>query len=214
MKFFDMKKTLIFFILIIFLLFTGCVGGEDESTPETDSESGTTHDFIIKSSDLPGLTLNGYFFYATPESDIYTFNSSPGSKYTDALPSGTRNVGEKSYWINESGQHVVAVEIEKYDSDDGLETIFKNREEWIEMIKNAIEHDAELSWAEYETDTCNIGTKGYYESTSPLSDPDISLTMLTFMTSNNELVTINVRDETGKDLDEAMRIAKIVEERL
>jgi hypothetical protein len=214
MKFFDMKKTLIFFILIIFLLFSGCVGGEDESTPETDSESGTTHDFIIKSSDLPGLTLNGYFFYATPESDIYTFNSSPGSKYTDALPSGTRNVGEKSYWMDESGKHAVAVEIEKYDSDEGLESIFKNGYEWMEIIRKVDPQDANLPWAEYESDTCNFGTNGYYETKSSLDENDVSRTNILFMTSNNELVTINVRDETGKDLDEAMRIAKIVEERL
>lgn len=214
MNFMDTKKTLILFVLLACLLISGCVGDEDESTSETDSESGITPDFIIEPDDVPGLTLNSYFFYAVPEDDLYTRRLYNASKYTDVLPAGTRNVGEKSYWIDESGQHAIAVEIEKYDSDEGLEAIFENGKEWMEIIRKAEKQDANLPWSEYETDTCNFGTNGYYESKSSLDEPDISHTSLLFMTSNNELVTINVRDEPGKDLDEAMRIAEIVEERL
>lgn len=214
MNFMETKKPLILFVLLACLLISGCVGGEDESVSETDSESGITPDVIIDSSDVPGLNLDNYYFYAVPESDIYTHNSSSGSTYKDALPSGTRNVGEKSYWMDESGQHAVAVEIERYDSDEGLEAMFENGKEWMEILRKLDPQDANLPWAEYEDDTCNFGTNGYYQTKSSLDEPDISRTNILFMTSNNELVTINVRDETGKDRDEAMRIAKIVEERL
>lgn len=215
MNLMETKKTLILFILLACLLISGCVGGEDESVSETDSESGITPDVIIDSSDVPGLNLDNYYFYAVPESDIYTHNSSSGSTYKDALPSGTRNVGEKSYWMDESGQHAVAVEIEKYDSDEGLDAMFEQSYEWIEMFRNATEQQSiETQEAEYDTGTCNIGIHGTYSSSSPADDPDTSRTQLIFLTSDNELVTINVRDETGKDLDEAIRIAEIVEDRL
>jgi hypothetical protein len=117
--------------------------------------------------------------------------------------------------MDESGQHAVAVEIERYDSDEGLEAMFERSYEWIEMFRNATEQQSiETQGAEYDTGTCNIGTHGTYSSSSPADDPDTSRTQLIFMTSNNELVTINVRDEPGKDLDEAIRIAEIVEDRL
>jgi hypothetical protein len=214
MNLMDTKKVLIYSILIVCLLFSGCVDVEDESTSEANTVSDNTPDFIIGPDDVPGLILNSYFFYSVPENDLYTRRLYNTSKYTDALPLGTRNVGEKSYWMDESGKHAVAVEIEKYDSDEGLESIFKNGYEWMEIIRKVDPQDANLPWAEYESDTCNFGTNGYYETKSSLDENDVSRTNILFMTSNNELVTINVRDETGKDLDEAMRIAKIVEERL
>ncbi|WP_406656636.1 hypothetical protein V7O62_12355 [Methanolobus sp. ZRKC2] len=224
----DTKNILMIFILIACLLFSGCVSSEDEGiseasfSSETDSESYPAPDLIIKPSDVPGLTLDDYFFYAAPKSDIYTYNSSRGSKYTDALPLVTRNVGEKSYWIDKSGR-AVSVEIEKFDSDEGLEFMFKRGYEWIEIFKTAMEEqDVQLQGAEYDTDTCNIGTNGFYSCSSPSEESDISYanlsdishTDLIFMTSNNELVTVNVMDEKGKDLDEAIRIAKIIEDRL
>ena len=214
MKLMDAKKTLILFILLACLLISGCVGEEDESTSEADTLPDNAPDFIIEPDDVSGLTLNSYFFYAVPENDLYTRRLYNASKYTDDLPSGTRNVGEKSYWMDESGQHAVAVEIEKYDSSEGLESIFENGKEWMEILRKAEQHEANLPWAEYETDTCNFGTNGYYESKSSLDEPDISYTSLIFMTSDNELVTINVRDDAGKDLDEAFRIAEMVEDRL
>lgn len=207
-------------MLIVCLLFSGCISYEDGNTSEasysseTDSGSIQIPDIIVDQDDIPGRTLNSYFFYAVPENDIYTRELDNVSKYTDALPLGARNVGEKSYWMDVSGQRAVAVEIERYDSDEGMEYIFNNWQEWTEILKEAEQHDANLPWEEYETDTCDFGTNGYYESESPLNDPDISHTTLIFMTSNNELVTIHVRDERGNDLDEAMRIAEMVEDRL
>ncbi|MDW7732940.1 MAG: hypothetical protein SCH66_10995 [Methanolobus sp.] len=213
-----MKHIMTISIVIACLLFTGCISNE-EDTSEASYYSGSvqTPDFIIKPSDVPGLTLNSYFFYAVPENEIYTSNSSPGSKYTESLPVGTRNVGEKSYWMDESGQHAVAVEIEKYDSDDGLEAMFEHGYEWIEIVRNATEHGVDIQGIEYDTydtDACDIGTNGIYSSKAPSDKPKISYTTITFMTSNNELVTVNTIDERGKDLDEAIRIAKIVEARL
>ena len=70
-----MKKLLIICILIVSLVFiSGCASDEQTSSEiitssQNNQESDTQNpELIIKQSDVPGLSLNGYNFYAVPKS--------------------------------------------------------------------------------------------------------------------------------------------------
>ncbi|WMW25756.1 hypothetical protein RE474_03285 [Methanolobus sediminis] len=191
-----MKKLLIICILIACLLFSGCVGNEDESTSET-SEIGQVPDLIIKPSDVPGFTLDDYTFLAVSKSNSYEFGNST-TPYTDTLPSGTRNVGETSVW-SDATEHKISCSIEKYDSDIGLT-------EYIDKEEEA------ASKSGHTYGTCTIGDICFYRYVEPY--PGIIITWLSVITSNNELIRVTIVDENDKSLDEAIRIATIIEGRV
>jgi hypothetical protein len=244
-------KNIVVVLLVIGILFSGCIGGEDEGTPDetseesseglieeipgetppgtsegsfegtpegtsetlvdsqtTDSESDQTPDLIIKPGDVPGLTLYDYNFQAFPESKSFgVYNTTEA--YTDSLPSGTRKVAESSLWGDEAG-HDIRVSKVKFDPGLGPnESYFAQVEAEYEQIAK-VEKEQGMPVTEYYT--CNIGKNCFYTITA--SPPDIELVLFTFSASDDEVVIIHVVEEKGKGLDEAIRIAELVESRL
>lgn len=207
-----MNKILIFSILLICLLFSGCVDIDDKqisgvaSDSLTDSKSVQTPDLIVKTSDFPTMTLEDCHFMAASNSE--SFNILRGQNYTrrsytDVLPTDTRNVGESSTWSDKSG-HKVMVDVYKSDLDSDFE------EDWKEYKKHYSDMAAPIDQVKY--DTLSIGTDCFY--TTVASDTNSEITCLDFISPENILIHITVVGENDKTLDEAIRIAKIVEDRL
>lgn len=207
-----MKKLLTIFILMVSILFISGCTSEEKTNPEASIDSqinqqsdAETPDLMIKPRDVPGLTLMNYHFSAVPKSGIITFKNESGVKeYKDVLPLGNRNVGEVSVWGDESGRQLI-FGLGKYDSNIGLEDFkvdFTYTTEGAQKMK-----DFGCDFGDP-----NIGDFSNYES-CPYSTSDIKYTKLKFAYKNN-LVSIFVIDENDKSLNEALRIAKIVEGRL
>jgi len=206
-----MKKLLIICILIVSIIFiTGCTSNE-QANSEISSDYQTiqksdTPDLIIKSSDVSGLSLVDYKFYSVSKSGFYDGESRGinSKEYTDALPLGNRNVGECSIWKDESGRGV-AVDIHKYDSDSGF-----NKE--INELESNIKESNQLDSESKAIGSLNIGDYCYYKYVGA-SSPDVLHVELVLFHKNNRIY-IEVNDEKEKSLDEATRIAEIVESRL
>jgi len=226
-----MKKLLIISILIFSVIFiSGCISdektdNETSSDEKTDNETSPDSqinqnldtqsvDLIIKSKDVPGLTLSqNYHFFAVPENTLFVSddNEIDRKRYTNTLPIGYRNVGEESTWRDQSGREVTVV-LMKYDSNSGLVELFSNETEIIdkrlkENSKDAIENGVKLDSGE-----SNIGDCSYY-FTSTDTNTDIEHTCIFFI-NKNKGVTVMVIDEEDKSFNEAMRIAKLVKSRL
>lgn len=191
-------------IVITCLLFVGCVGDEDEGTTDTSfsseaySESGDTPDLVIKPSDVPDLSLDDHTLYAFSKSESFEFPAEP-TLYTGILPHDTRKVGEAATWSDETG-HTVTYSIMMYDSDMGLEFTFYDRKRYYE--EQGVEHR-----------TCNIGEDCFYMYSS-VSDTQSAVNLAALSSNNNVLLNVGIIGEKDKSEDEAIRIAKIIEDRL
>ena len=206
-----MKKLVLTCILIISIIFiAGCIGEEKTNIEtSTDSQSNLQSDcqnpdLMLKPNDLQGLVLGYYTFIAVPKSSTYTKDDSGGEKkYTDVLPLGTRNVGEGSTWMDESGRQLM-VSIQKFDSISGL------KEEIEEMQQNM---ERQYSTEEFDFGDPNVGEVSFYCEGWSNDQPDVGVTELRFIYGNN-FVVVKVMDEKGKSKNEAIRIAKIIKSRL
>jgi hypothetical protein len=202
----SMKKLfLIIWISIMGILVAGCFGGETETNTKPLS-------ILINESDVPGLSLKEHYYMSIPESRSFIFGEGnesgnvPGmEKYTDALPKGTRHVGQSLYWADDSGRNVQVLLL-RYDSKSKFEDIF------VKTLDNYKKHNKELTDKGVEVDDPDIGDYSfYYLSRNPQSD---IRTVSLYFTYKNYYAKIYVKDIKEKSLDEAIRIAKIVENRL
>ncbi|MDP2217390.1 MAG: hypothetical protein Q8J68_08900 [Methanolobus sp.] len=211
----DLKNMFIIYVLIACVLFSGCMGVDNKEVSEasfvsqTNSESTQVPDFIVKPEDVPGFNLLAYIIYSVPESDSFELSDIPKiegnltSHYPFASPKGVCNVGEATIWIDQS-ERGVSASIYKFDSDLGIDEHFV-------YVKKII--DGKIPASEVvEFGSCSIGTECYYNRIEQRSG--FFTTQLTFFTSNNEMVIVGVTDDKEKSLDEAIRIARIVEGRL
>ncbi len=213
-----MKRLLPIFILIVSVAFVaGCISGEKASDTKTSTDTQTnqksvaeTSDFIIKQSDVPGLTLDesGFLGYSKSRPFILPINNSffykcniENPNCAKELPIGNRNVGQFSFWKDTSGRFL-GFKLSKFDTNsDAISYI--NRE-----IEICNKYPKDLS--DFSCASPNIGENSYYEYRV---DKDIGSVRLDFL-HKNYYVFITYTDEKEKTLKEAIRIAKIVEGRL
>ena len=210
-----MKKILIICVLIIsFVFISGCTI-EDKTNSETFSDSQInqqsdteTPDLIIKPRDVPGLSLEYYTFTAVPKSSIFTkdsHNFEEIEKYEDVLPLGTRNVGESSIWRDKSGRELW-VGGSKFDSISGLKEEIETMQQNAELAKDRESmNDVDI----FNFGDPNIGDTSFYTE----AGSDVIRTDLTFIYKNNYVSIMNL-DEKAKSKNEAIRIAKIIKNRL
>jgi len=172
-----MKKLLLICILIVSVIFiSGCTSDEQASSDtstssQSNQESDTQNpELIIKQSDVPGLTLSSYEFYAVQKNTIHVYgNESDRTRYTDTLRMGYRNVGEESHWGDHSGRGV-QVELLKYDSNSGLmEIIFNIKDEWDSVSKEEVKVAEEEKGIKFVFGDPNIGDYSYYVSTTNIN---------------------------------------------
>jgi hypothetical protein len=202
-----MKKLLFICVFIIGIVFiAGCIGGEKATdTKSTDAQTnqktvaGAT-DFIIKQSDVPGLSLKQGCFVAYSKSSPFNFTSTMVGDYNcygapagtaTTLPLGTRYVGQHSQWEDASGRSLRVI-LYEYDSTSDI------------FISYIIARGK-------KSGSANVGDYSSYIVGS--RTPDIEGGSLEFL-KKNHYVSISVTDEKGKVLNEMMRIAKIVDSRL
>lgn len=227
-----MKKLLLTCILIVGIIFiTGCIGEEKTNTgtltsSQISQESDTqAPDLIIKPSDVPGRTLTEYFFIGFPKSTIYSceyrslLSTESGEvKYKDVLPLGTRNVGQLSSWSDESGRSIVVV-LRKYDSNSGFKDEKVERSNRFAVdIDDFKQNTQAYKDVGRDIGDANIGDCSIYKCLPIYPDrpdyqPDVKNTFLTFI-YGNYLVNVIVVDEKDKSVNEAIRIAKIIESEL
>lgn len=217
----QMKKLFIISILFFSAFFiSGCISDEktnSETSPDSQINQNLdtqSVDLIIKSKDVLGLTLSqNYKFLAVPKNTLYVYgdNGIDQKRYTNTLPIGYRNVGEESTWRDQSGRQVT-VTLFKYDSNSELIELISNTKEYWDSTKEEwkdaeVENGVKLDFGE-----SNIGDYSHYISSTDINT-DIQGTTITFVYKNN-LATIFVTDEKDKSFNEAIRIAKLVKNRL
>lgn len=203
-----MKKILLICIIVLGIVFVaGCIGGEKATDTKTSTDSQTnpksvseTSDFIIKQSDVPGLSLKQGCFYGYSKSSSFNYTYLMGiSQYNcygiaqntpTTLQIGKKNVGQYSMWEDASGRSLTFV-LYEFDTTSDVISIFNSMKK--------------------KYDSANIGDYSFYIVGS--QTPDIEKGSLQFL-KKNHYVTISIKDEKGKGLNEMMRIAKIVEGRL
>ena len=210
-----MKKFLITYILIIIgiIFISGCT---EENKPKSyipkdiliNQESGNqTPDLIIKQNDVSGFTLVEYYFMAISNNSAYTFSGHESGRatgmknYIGSLPTGTRNVGQFSYWADKSGQEVRVLLI-KYDSNSGFERTF------VPTLDNYKRNTEKLKDIGVEVDDPDIGDYSFYYN--EIEKGNIRL----YFTHQNYYAEIEVADEKKNNLNESIRIATIIKDRL
>ena len=236
-----MKKLLIICILIIGIVFiSGCTSDEQanseiSTSSQSNQESDTQNpELIIKQSDVPGLTLMSYSYYAVPKStpsygiddlkDIvylnideinltiaYTIFLLPtagyqkSQTYDDVLPIGTKNIGQYSIWRDESGREV-KVQLINFDSSNSF---YKYYAEACDVIVDHANQNPQESSIDYYRNMVDlsIGDYCYYVTNQNQYNADVQETNLLLLCNNN-YVTISVKDETSESVNEAIRIAK------
>ena len=176
-KVIQMKKLLIIFLIVSVIFISGCTSEKiTNSETSIDSQNNQQSDtqnpeLIIRQSDVPGLSLNGYNFYAVPKStpeiglDDYNIDEvnetnvmlilmipgmglpgmgpdKLGQEYDNVLPIGTRNVGQSSTWKDESGREVKVI-LRKFDSSKSFHNYYA--EAWDFLVDYANQNPQKLS---------------------------------------------------------------------
>lgn len=210
-----MKKMLHISIIVGIVFVAGCIGGE--KVTDTGQKSVTeTSDLIIKQSDVPGLPQIKSYYFAFPKSrSLVNVNSrilagwhmnmvgdDIVKVYEDTLPVGTKNVGQNSNFLDNSGRRIT-VSFTKFDSNSEFKKYFVDKQEVCKNIKTNLEGCG----------LPNIGDDSYYSYRVRNNQPDVETIVLEFV-HRNYFVYIEVIDEKEKSLNEAIRIAKIVESRI
>lgn len=214
------------------------------TSSQNNQESDTQNpELIIKQSDVPGLTLSSHNFYAVPKStpDVVedfldkrgitevnetikmmiamwgpTMALGDSEQYTDVLPIGTRNVGQRSKWSDESGRSVVVMLI-KFDSSSFSKYYAEGWDALVDEINQNPQLDSKSSLISTE-DVNNmvhlsIGDYCYYVPRQDPNNSDIQQTSLVLLYKNN-YVAVSVTDETDESINEAKRIAQKIKSRL
>jgi hypothetical protein len=216
-----MKKfSVICIIIVSVILISGCTGGDKSIDSNALNDAQTNQkldtkasDLLIKPSDVPGLTLKNFGFIAVPKSSSYIYsNSSSGdiemSSYQDTLPIGTRNVGQSSIWLDNSGR-MLQIESHKYDSNANFQF------DYIQVCGILTEQNKNYSDVmDFGCGNPSIGDNSYYQyGIDKKNKPDVAITQLVF-TYRNNIVEIRNTDEKEKSVNEAIRIAKIIKSTL
>ncbi|MCG7849663.1 MAG: hypothetical protein MIO93_10855 [ANME-2 cluster archaeon] len=208
-----MKKILIISILIIGIVFISGCTSEDNTKSETSTSTQSNQEsdsqnseLIIKPSDVPELRLLSYQYFAYPKSEswveVITPHAVPGKYYEDTLPIGYRYAGQLSTWGDDSGRRVNFV-LAKYDSNSGFLDHFNE----IKQYGNTKKENPD-SYKNFEDGDPKIGENSYYSTEKDI----VETTQLEF-THENDHIYILVTDEANT-LNEAIRLAKIIESRL
>ena len=194
-------------------------------------------DLIIKPSDVPRLNLASYYSISYPENSELLFSDSYvdyaggyiffkgrvneneavdglyNRRYTDILMLGQRKIGEYSRWSDEIGRSA-SIHYVRYDSNNNFPNA-KNHELYNMPI---IEY---LKFLEDSYDSANTPDMIGYEypeigDYSLLVETEINSVRNTWIgyTYNNYIVDIEVNDDKENSRNEALRIAKIVKNRL
>jgi len=215
-----LKKLLLICIVIVGIVFVaGCIGGKKATNSiesQTQPKSNTQiPDLIIKQSDVPGLTLKEYNFIEVPKNISFNYTAYsegvPQVEYKDVLRIGFRNSGQDSKWMDMSGPRGLDVVFRKFDSNDGIEKLFADKQLYCENIKAG-----KIQTDEYSNNGCaspNIGDKSFYTYYTYRNNRYIEATEVLFV-RRNYLVIVKVGDLKGESVNESIRIAKIVERRL
>ena len=195
------------------ILTSGCIG---EDKPKSymptniliNQESGNqTPDLILKQNDVPGFTLVEHYFMAITNNSAYIFSDQESSQatgiknYIGFLPTGTRNVGQFSYWADESG-HEVRVLLIKYDSNSGFEGTF------VPTLDNYKRNTEKLKDIGVEVDDPEIGDYSFYYNEIDKGN------ILLYFTYQNYYAKIEVADQIENNVNESIRIATIIKDRL
>ena len=220
----SMKKLLLYCILIVGIVFiAGCIGEEktDADTPAShqnnqESDDQTT-DSILRPSDVPGLTLDpNCRFWAVPKNTLYVSNDESNREtYGANLPIGYRNVGENSQWMDQSGR-CVGITLSKYDSSPS--TLIRYITYLKGLSKEEYIQDSIGLWGEHgpgidvDLGDPHIGDCSVYWKYND-TNTDIQSTRIMFVYNNNYVVVF-VKGEKDKTKEEAIRIAKIIINRL
>jgi hypothetical protein len=220
----SMKKLLLYCILIVGIVFiAGCIGEEktDADTPAShqnnqESDDQTT-DSILRPSDVPGLTLDpNCRFWAVPKNTLYVSNDESNREtYGANLPIGYRNVGENSQWMDQSGR-CVGITLSKYDSSPS--TLIRYITYLKGLSKEEYIQDSIGLWGEHgpgidvDLGDPHIGDCSVYWKYND-TNTDIQSTRIMFVYNNNDVVVF-VKGEKDKTKEEAIRIAKIIINRL
>ena len=173
-----------------------------------NQESGNqTLDLIINQNDIPGHTLVEHYFMSTSNNSPYTFSGHESGQgtgienYIGSLPTATRNVGQFSYWADRSGQEVRVLLI-KYDSNSGFEGTF------VPTLDNYKRNTDKLKDIGVEVDDPNIGDYSFYYN--EIDKGNIRL----YFTYENYYAKIEVADKKENNVNESIRIATIIKDRL
>lgn len=220
-----MKKLLLICIVIVGIVFVaGCIGGEktsSETSPDsqTNPKSDTQNpDLILTLSDFPsGYKLEYSAKHAVLKSsecnvingclnETLTTNNKLIIRYNDALPIGTRFVGSSVKFTHNSGREL-HLNYLIFDSNNGLKELLdkQRNDEAGKILKLAGAFKVQKGQA-------NIGDESFYNILT-VPTYDIEYIELVFI-DGKKYVSIVSTDEKGKGLEEALRIAKIVESRL
>lgn len=222
-----MKYIIVICALVVCLLSSGCIDNKNSI------ESTWSGDFILNENDIEGsFNPDSSFFYAAPKNSslrlgdytdfilyhpyqkmsLYINNNS--MVYNESLPSNYRITGESRGWMD--GGCGGTYSINRFYSDEEIKT-------WYSVMK----HRKEYLSANAEFGTKRIGKDCFYEQSFIYAyktgadgkrEEYIShqVTELQFITSDNEVIAVQVNalKNDYDTLDEAVRIAKIIEARL
>ena len=209
----------------------------NQSSDNNQPSDTQSPDLIIKPSDVPRLNLASYYSISYPESSELLFSDSyVGSmggyiffkgwvdtnevidglynrRYKDILMLGQRKIGEYSRWSDEIGRSA-SVHYVGYDSNNNFPNA-TNHELYNMPI---IEY---LKFLEDSYDSADTPDMIGYEDPeigdySLLVETEINGVRNTWIgyTYNNYIVDIEVKDDKENSRNEALRIAKIVKNRL
>jgi len=238
------KLLIICILIVSVIFISGCTNDEQTySEISTDSQNNQQSDtqnpeLIIKQSDVPKLTLMGYSYLAVPKStpfygidylkdyiNLNEINKSTAQvilsfpmgslqsqqHYDNVLPIGTKNSGQTSIWNDESGREV-RVYLHKFNSSNSY---YKYYAEAMDVLVDDANKNPQEPNSDYYKNKVDlsIGDYCYYTSEQNQNNADIEETFLVLLYKNNA-VQISVEDETGESVNEAIRIAKLIEGRL
>ena len=225
------------------IFISGCVG-EERTNSKTSTESQINQpsdtqspDLIIKPSDVPRLNLASYYSISYPENSELLFSDSYADsaggyiffkgrvneneavdglynrRYTDILMLGQRKIGEYSRWSDEIGRSA-SVHHVRYDSNNNFPNATNHELYNIPIIEY-------LKFLEDSYDSANTPDMIGYEDPeigdySLLVETEINSVRNTWIgyTYNDYIVDIEVKDDKENSRNEALRIAKIVKNRL
>lgn len=211
-----MKKLLIICILIItVVLISGCTSDE-KSNSETSTGDAQIPDVIIKSDDVHGIPFKYSLLYVVPQNNNITFNgiSFPdldATKSDDVLPAGTKKVGENWYWDNGEGRmsHIIYI---KYDSTDNFITwtdgLLFDVKDWKSKGTLIDYGNPEIGDFSIWTESDEIDYGKSEEIDKNIHATEVIFTYKTF------IVRLSVIDDKEKSRDEALRIARLIKDRL
>lgn len=174
-------------------------------------------DPLIVPEDFPNMTLEYNDFFSLQENDTLNISGYLSGnaniathKETESLPNGSRKVGQNMVWENETGKRI-QVGYVKYDSNEGFKDFFDKQLRSCPQRKNNTNMLAES--LEIGCDPAGIGEYGIYVSRVLKNDPEMKSVSLQY-SRGNYIVKVIVNDKKDVSFEEAVEIAKRIDDRL